>query len=438
MTITDSTHPPAANAPAVDPGFPADVYADTEGLLAELRAGRMIILTDDAGRENEGDLVAAGELVTPQQINFMIRSAAGKLCLSLPGEICDRLGLHPQTADNNAEHGTAFTVSVDADPRFGVTTGVSASDRCATIHRCIHPDARPEDLRRPGHIAPLRAKDGGVLVRAGHTEASVDLARLAGLRPAGVIIEILNDDGSVARRDDLIAYARRHGLKIGTIADLVEHRIGHEPLVSRVQQIRLPTRWGEFTCIAYRSVVDRDPHLALIKGSLGQRDAGDRPVTVDRPVLVRVHSECLTGDVFGSLRCDCGEQLGAALRMIEQAEEGALVYLRQEGRGIGLFKKLQAYALQEQGLDTIDANLALGEPEDKRDYGIGAQILRDLGVSRIRILTNNPKKVSRLEVYGLTVAEQLPLAMCPNAHNEAYLSTKRDRMGHRMDGGAGG
>ncbi len=401
--------------------------------LAELRAGRFVILTDDEDRENEGDLICSAERVTPAMINFMIRQAAGKLCVPLTTETCDRLNLVPQTPVNTAEFGTAFTVSVDAAPEFGVTTGVSAGDRCKTIHRCIADDAKPADLRRPGHISPLTGKPGGVLVRAGHTEATLDLCRLAGLKPAGVLIEILKENGEVARMPDLRAFARRHDLKICTIAGLVEYRLQRERSVLRIESIPLENRFGRWMLHGYTSIQDREPHLALALGDIGQVDAEGNPVVVERPVLVRVHSQCLTGDVFGSHRCDCGEQLDDSMRIISEAGEGVVVYLRQEGRGIGLLNKLHAYRLQDEGLDTAEANERLGFPADKRDYGIGAQILRDLGLHSIRILTNNPKKVSRLEVYGLNVVEQRPLQVAARPQNRRYLDTKRTKFGHTLE-----
>ena len=407
-------------------------FSSIPEVLDELRAGRMVILVDDEDRENEGDLVCAAERVTPEMINFMIRRAAGKLCLALDSEICDRLHLYPQTAHNTAEHGTAFTVSIDAAPQFGVTSGVSAPDRCATIHRCIDPTAGPSDFRRPGHISPLRARDGGVLVRAGHTEASVDLARLAGLRPAGVIIEVLKDDGQVARLADLREFARRHDMKMCSIADLIEYRMQREHLVRRAQTIPLKNEYGAWRLMAYETAVDAEPHLALCMGDVGQTDAEGRTVPTNEAVLVRVHSQCLTGDVFGSSRCDCGSQLQMAMQIIAQQGRGVIVYLRQEGRGIGLAKKLHAYKLQDEGLDTVEANEKLGFPADKRDYGIGAQILRDLGVRKIRILTNNPKKISRLEVYGLDVAEQRPLEIMPTEDSRRYLHAKRAKLGHTL------
>jgi 3,4-dihydroxy 2-butanone 4-phosphate synthase/GTP cyclohydrolase II len=411
------------------------VFSPISEVLDDLRAGRLIVLVDDEDRENEGDLVCAAEKATPELINFMIRRAAGKLCLALAPQICEKLQLYPQATENTASHGTAFTVSIDADAAFGVTSGVSAQDRCRTILRCLAEDAAPSDFRRPGHISPLKAKQGGVLVRAGHTEASVDLAQLAGLKPAGLIIEILRESGEIARLPDLITFARAHNLKICTIADLVEFRLQRERSVVRIESIPLENKWGCWRLHAYQSVLDNEPHVALTLGEIGRlSDAGD-PVPVDHPVLVRVHSQCLTGDVFGSLRCDCGEQLDRAMQAIAEVGEGVIVYLRQEGRGIGLTNKLHAYRLQDEGLDTVEANERLGFPADKRDYGIGAQILRDLGLRRVRILTNNPKKISRLQVYGLEVVEQRPLQVPANPHNRRYLDTKRTKLGHLLDEG---
>jgi len=413
---------------------PDPAFCTIPEALAELKAGHFIILVDDEDRENEGDLVCAAELVTPDMINFMIRQAAGKLCLALSAETCERLHLYPQAAENTASHGTAFTVSIDADPRFGVTSGVSAQDRHRTIQRCLVADAAPDDFRRPGHISPLKGKNGGVLVRAGHTEASIDLARLAGLKPAGVIIEILKDNGEIARLPELLEFSSRHELKVCTIAALVEHRLQRERSIIRIESIPLENNRGRWTLHAFESVLDSEPHVALCMGDrIGRLGESGDPVAVDHPVLVRVHSQCLTGDVFGSMRCDCGEQLDRAMQAIAAEGEGVIIYLRQEGRGIGLTNKLHAYRLQDEGLDTVEANEHLGFPADKRDYGIGAQILRDLGLKKVRILTNNPKKISRLQVYGLEVVEQRPLQIAPNPHNRRYLETKRDKLGHLLD-----
>lgn len=412
-----------------DAGSP---FSPIPEILDELRAGRMIVLVDDENRENEGDLVCAAEKITPELVNFMLTHGRGVLCLTLPSEHCERLQLHPQSIENTATLHTAFTVTIDAHPRFGCTTGVSAADRATTVLVAIDDRTRPGDLLRPGHINPLRARDGGVLVRAGQTEGSVDLARLAGLKPAGVLIEILNPDGTMARVPQLTEFCRAHGLKMCTIASLVEYRLRGERLVQRVEEIDLQTRHGTFHLVAYRSLGERELHLALTVGDVGRRDADGGVREIDEPVLVRVHSECLTGDVFGSLRCECGEQLDTALQVLQRAGRGVLVYLRQEGRGIGLLNKLRAYRLQEQGLDTVEANERLGLPADKRDYGTGAQILRDLGVRKIRILTNNPKKISRLEVYGLEVVEQRPIEIPPNEVNRRYLETKRTKLGHTL------
>jgi 3,4-dihydroxy 2-butanone 4-phosphate synthase/GTP cyclohydrolase II len=401
-------------------------------ILEELKAGKMIVLVDDEDRENEGDLVMPAEKVTPAAINFILTHARGVICLSLPPDRCDRLQLHPQSEKNTARLGTAFTVTVDAHPRFGVGTGVSAKDRATTIQVAIAEDAQPQDLLRPGHINPLRYREGGVLVRAGQTEGSVDLVRLAGMKPAAVICEVMRPDGDMARRPDLELFCREHGLKMCSIADLISYRLKREQFVKRIQSVTLPTRWGTFQLHAYQSAVDPQPHLALCKGGVGDLDADGKPIVHEDPVLVRVHSECLTGDVFGSSRCDCGPQLSAAMEMIERAGKGVLVYLRQEGRGIGLANKLHAYALQEKGLDTVEANQRLGLPVDKRDYGIGSQILRDLGLRKIRILTNNPKKIYGIEGYGLTVVEELPIRIEPGEHNRGYLETKKRKMGHKL------
>lgn len=400
--------------------------------LADLAAGRFVVLVDDECRENEGDLVCAAELITPAMVNFALTHARGVLCVAMPRALCRHLDLQPQTVENTASLGTAFTVTVDAAPKFGVTTGVSANDRATTIRRLALPDAMPDDFSRPGHINPLMARDGGVMVRAGQTEGTVDLLRLAGLRPVGALIEIMNDDGTMARIPDLIRFCERHGLKMCTVADLIEYRQQRETLIQRLESIQLPTRYGTFTLHAYKSMVDVEPHLALCCGGVGDRAPDGQPILHDDPVLVRVHSECLTGDVLGSLRCDCGDQLRDAMCLIQSEGKGAIVYLRQEGRGIGLHNKLKAYLLQDQGLDTVEANEKLGFPADKRDYGVGAQIIRDLGLRKLRILTNNPKKVSRLEVYGLQIVEQVPICVPPNEVNRAYLRTKREKMGHLL------
>ncbi|HLW95124.1 MAG TPA: bifunctional 3,4-dihydroxy-2-butanone-4-phosphate synthase/GTP cyclohydrolase II [Solirubrobacteraceae bacterium] len=395
-------------------------FASVEEAIEEIRAGRMVVVCDDEDRENEGDLVMAAQFVTPEAINFMTKEARGFICLALTPERCAELGLDLMTGKNESRMQTAFTVTIEA--REGVTTGVSAHDRAHTIQVAIDPRSGTRDLVQPGHVNPLKAKGGGVLERTGHTEASVDLARLAGLIPAGVICEVMNDDGTMARVDDLVGYCARHGLKMITIKDLIALRRRSVQLVERVVSTRLPTAFGTFEAVGYRSLVDDKHHLALVKG-----DVAGRP-----GVLVRVHSECLTGDVFHSERCDCGGQLTAALQMIEQEGEGVLLYLAQEGRGIGLLNKLRAYKLQEEGYDTVEANEQLGLPADLRDFGIGAQILADLGLSSIRILTNNPKKIHALEGYGLSVVDQIPIEEAPNPENVAYLRAKRAKLGHTL------
>jgi 3,4-dihydroxy 2-butanone 4-phosphate synthase / GTP cyclohydrolase II len=395
-------------------------FATVEEAIEDVRQGKMVVVCDDEDRENEGDLTLAAQFATPEAINFMAKEGRGLICLALTPDRCDELALDLMAAKNESPFETAFTVSIEA--REGVTTGISAHDRAHTIQVAIDPKSRPRDVVQPGHVFPLKAKRGGVLERVGQTEAAVDLARLAGLNPSGVICEIMNDDGTMARVDDLVGYCARHGLKMITVADLVAYRRRHDKLVERVVSTGLPTAFGDFEVVGYRSLVDDKHHVAMVKGDVvGAED-----------VLVRVHSECLTGDVFHSLRCDCGEQLESALAMIEEAGSGVLLYLSQEGRGIGLLNKLRAYKLQEEGLDTVDANLKLGLPADLRDYGIGAQILTDLGLSSIRILTNNPKKIIGLEGYGLSVTGQVPIEPTPNPHNEAYLRAKRDRMGHTL------
>ncbi len=406
-------------------------FSEIPEVLEDLRRGGMIVLVDAEDRENEGDLVCAAEKVTPEIINFMAKFGRGLICLPLTSDKCDALGLYPQTLENTARFGTAFTVSVDATE--GITTGISAADRAHTIQVAIADNATPRDLARPGHVFPLRARTGGVLVRAGQTEGAIDLARLAGLKPAGVICEIMNEDGSMARVPELLEFCRQHGLKITSISKLVEYRLQRESQVKRFECVNLPTDYGEFKLIGYESVTSLEPHLALCKGGVGDLDASGQPVEHADPVLVRVHSECMTGDLFHSQRCECGYQLVTAMKMIEREGKGALIYLRQEGRGIGLSNKLRAYKLQEQGLDTVDANLKLGLAVDRRDYGIGAQICRDLGLRNIRILTNNPKKVSRLEIYGIKVVEQIPLRAKPCKHNVDYLRTKKRRLGHMLE-----
>jgi 3,4-dihydroxy 2-butanone 4-phosphate synthase/GTP cyclohydrolase II len=402
-------------------------------IFQELRAGRMIVLVDDESRENEGDLVCAAEAVTPEMINFMAHQACGQICLPMTNAKADSLALYPQASDNTSRLGTAFTVSVDA--ASGVTTGISAADRARTVQVACRDDARPGDLVRPGHMHPLRARDGGVLVRAGQTEGAVDLCRLAGLKPMAVICEIMNEDGTMARRDDLEAFCARWKLKMCSVADIIRHRLRSERLIERAVEIDLPMAAGTFRLIAYSSVVDPEPHIALCIGGVGKLDAAGKPIMHDEPVLVRVHSECLTGDVFGSLRCDCGPQLQHALAAIAKAGKGALVYVRQEGRGIGLVNKLRAYKLQiEHGMDTVEANLHLGFEADKRDYGIGNQILRDLGLTKLRIMTNNPRKIYGLEGFGLKIAERVPLEIPPAEHNAAYLAAKKAKLGHMLDG----
>jgi len=395
-------------------------FGSVERAIADIRAGKLVIVADDEARENEGDLIGAADLVTPEMVNFMATFGRGLICLTLTPERCQALGL-PQMAEHNTEsHETAFTVSIDAATRFGVTTGISAADRAMTIKVAIDPATVPADLRRPGHVFPLRARPGGVLQRVGQTEASIDLARLAGLYPAGVICEILNPDGSMARRPELEAFARRHDLSFISVAQLVEYRLAKERLVHRVADARLPTPYGEFRIIGYRNDVDAAEHVALVYGD----------VTGRRSVLVRMHSKCLTGDVFGSARCDCGWQLHSAMRMVAQEGHGVIVYLDQEGRGIGLLNKLKAYELQDAGRDTVTANEELGFKPDLRNYGIGAQILLDLGLSSIRILTNNPRKLVGLEGYGLEIVERVPIVPPPSDENRAYLDVKRDKLGH--------
>ncbi len=395
-------------------------FATIDEALEDIREGKMIVVCDDEDRENEGDLTMAAQFATPDAVNFMAKEGRGLICLSLTPERCVELGLDLMAAKNESPFETPFTVSIEA--REGVTTGISAPDRARTIQVAIDPASSPRDLVQPGHIFPLKSRPGGVLQRAGQTEAAVDLARLAGLNPAGVICEVMNDDGTMARVDDLVGYCARHRLKMITVADLIAYRRRHDKLVERVVSTKLPTGFGDFQAVGYRELIGGKHHVALVKGDVD--GAAD--------VLVRVHSECLTGDVFHSLRCDCGEQLESALAMIERAGNGVLLYLSQEGRGIGLLNKLRAYKLQEGGMDTVEANLQLGLPADLRDYGIGAQILVDLGLTSIRILTNNPKKIRGLEGYGLSVSEQLPIEHISNPHNEDYLRAKRDRMGHTL------
>ena len=392
----------------------------------------MVVLVDDEDRENEGDLVIAAEKVTPAAVNFMLKEARGMLFVALDDATCERLKLPPQSAHNTTQRGTAYTVAVDAASSFGITTGVSAFERATTIRLLGDPTAKPEDFDRPGHIQPVRARPGGVLMRTGHTEGMTDLCRMAGLTPAAAGIEIMRPDGEMARRGELQTFCKQHNLKMATIADLVSYRLKKEQFIRRIESVTLPTRWGTFQLHAYQSEIDTQPHLALCKGGIGDLDAEGKVIIHEEPVLVRVHSECLTGDVFGSARCDCGPQLDAAMQMIEKEGKGAVVYLRQEGRGIGLANKLRAYKLQDEGLDTVEANVRLGFPVDKRDYGLGSQILRDLGLRKLRIMTNNPKKIHGIDGFGLSVVEQIPVRIEPGEHNRAYLQTKREKMGHTL------
>jgi 3,4-dihydroxy 2-butanone 4-phosphate synthase / GTP cyclohydrolase II len=395
-------------------------FATIEEAIEDIRQGKFVVVVDAADRENEGDLTIAAQFATPDAVNFMTKEARGLICLCLTEDRCDELGLRQMTENNETPYGTAFTISVEA--REGVTTGISAPDRSRTIQVAIDPKAEADDLVQPGHVFPLRAREGGVLQRAGQTEAAVDLTRLAGLIPAGVVCEIMNEDGTMARVPDLIPYCERHGLKLVTVADLIEYRRRHEQLVERMTTVRMPTAHGDFTAVAFREKLTGKHHIALVKGDV---DGAEN-------VLVRVHSECLTGDVFHSLRCDCGEQLEQALTQIAAEEQGVLLYMAQEGRGIGLLNKLRAYELQENGLDTVEANLELGFQPDMRDYGIGNQILADLGLTTIRILTNNPKKITGIEGFGLQVVEQVPIETEPTAQNARYLATKRDKLGHKL------
>jgi len=389
--------------------------------IEDIKAGKFVIIVDDEDRENEGDLAIAAEKITAKAINFMAKHARGLICLPIIGKRLNELGIPLMVGENTSKFSTAFAVSVDA--KHGVSTGISAADRAETIKVIIDPATKPDDLARPGHIFPLQAREGGSLVRAGHTEAIVDLAKLAGLYQAGVICEIMSEDGSMARLPQLKVMAERFGIKIITVADLIAYRRRHEKLVHRVAEAKLPTKYGEFIAIAYKSDIDPDEHLALVMGD----------ISTGEPVLVRVHSECLTGDVFGSLRCDCGEQIDLAMQNIANEGRGVLLYMRQEGRGIGFHNKIRAYALQDKGLDTVEANLSLGFPSDLRDYGIGAQILADLGLHEIRLLTNNPKKVIGLEGYGLKVVETLPIIATPNPYNRSYLETKQKKLGHLLE-----
>lgn len=389
--------------------------------IDDIRSGKMIILVDDEDRENEGDLCIAAHFVSPEAINFMARYGRGLICLTLNEELADKLNLQPMVQDNKARFGTAFTISIEA--RNGVTTGISTADRATTIMAAVNPEAKPEDLVSPGHVFPIRARRGGVLVRTGQTEGSVDLCRLAGLTPAGVICEIMKDDGAMARMPDLEVFAQEHNLKIVTIADLIDYRMQNESLIRRVAQATIPSCYGgDFNIIVYENDVDQMQHIALVKGEISAKDE----------VLVRVHSECLTGDVFASKRCDCGDQLHCAMKMVEQEGKGVIVYMRQEGRGIGLVNKIKAYALQEEGKDTVEANIALGFKPDLRDYGIGAQILVDLGVRKMRLMTNNPKKIVGLEGYGIEITKRVPIEMDTNENNIKYMQTKQRKMGHLL------
>ncbi len=405
-------------------------FASIPEILEDLKAGKMAVLVDDEDRENEGDLIIAAERCTPTAINFMIKFGRGVPFIPATDQRLAELKIPMMTKQNTARHGTAMAEMVDA--LHGTTTGVSAFDRAATVAVFVDDSAKPDDLARPGHMIPLRAQPGGVLVRAGHTEAIVDLCTLAGFKPVGVGCEVIGEDGSMMRRPQLEIFCQEHGLKICTIADLISYRLKREQFIKRIETVNLPTNWGDFTLHAYQSVIDAQPHLALCKGGIGDLDSNGKVIPHPEPVLVRVHSECLTGDVFGSGRCDCGPQLSTAMQMIEKEGKGALIYLRQEGRGIGLANKLHAYALQEKGLDTVEANQHLGLPVDKRDYGIGSQILRDLGLSKLRILTNNPKKIYGIEGYGLTVVEEIPVRIPPGEHNRKYLDTKKAKLGHKL------
>ena len=392
-----------------------------EEAIADLKAGKVIIVVDDENRENEGDFLTAAQNVTPEIINFMATHGRGLICAPITEERCIELGLEMMVTNNTAEHSTAFTVSIDL-LGHGCTTGISASDRSKTIQALVNPGTRPEELGRPGHIFPLKAKSGGVLRRAGHTEATIDLARMAGFEPAGALVEILNEDGTMARLPELLVIAKKHNLKIISIEDLIAYRVKNETIITRDVQVKMPTKYGDFDLIAYRQTTNDQEHLALIKGSWKK----------DEPVMVRVHSSCLTGDIFGSCRCDCGPQLQRSMEMIEKEGKGVIVYMNQEGRGIGLLNKLKAYKLQEEGLDTVEANEELGFKPDERDYGVGAQIIRDLGITKIRLMSNNPKKRAGLIGYGLEIVDNIAIEIKSNEHNKFYLQTKRDKMGHSL------
>lgn len=404
----------------------AHPFDTVEEAVEAIRRGEVVIVADDEDRENEGDFVCAADKVTPEIINLMAQEGRGLICLSMAPEICERLHLPQMVSHNTDPMGTAFTISIDAHPKYGVTTGISAQDRAKTIQVAVAPDTHPHDLRRPGHIFPLQSRPGGVLERVGQTEASVDLARMAGLQPAGVICEILNPDGSMARRDQLVEIARRHSLKFITVAQLIAYRLQNESMVERHAQAQLPTAFGQFKVLAYRNLIDKTEHLALVKGNLNNPHD-------DRPPLVRVHSECLTGDVLGSLRCDCRNQLHAALEKINEYGKGVLVYMRShEGRGIGLVNKIKAYSLQDEGMDTVEANLEMGFPADLRHYGVGAQILLDLGVRRFHLLTNNPRKIRGLDGYGLEILDRVSIQPDSTQENQHYLQTKKEKLGHFM------
>jgi 3,4-dihydroxy 2-butanone 4-phosphate synthase/GTP cyclohydrolase II len=392
-----------------------------EEAIEDIRAGKVIIVVDDEDRENEGDFLTAARNVTPEVINFMATHGRGLICAAITEQRCAELGLEMMVSNNTSEHSTAFTVSIDL-LGYGCTTGISASDRSKTVKALVDPNIKPEEFGKPGHIFPLKAKNGGVLRRAGHTEATVDLARLAGFEPAGALVEIMNEDGTMARLPELLEIARKHDLKIISIEDLIAYRVKNESIVTRAVQVKMPTNWGSFELVAYRQTTNDQEHLALIKGSW----------TKDEPVLVRVHSSCITGDIFGSCRCDCGPQLHRSMEMIEKEGKGVIVYMNQEGRGIGLMNKLKAYKLQEEGRDTVEANEELGFKADERDYGVGAQILRDLGVTKIRLMSNNPKKRAGLIGYGLEIVENVGIEIQSNEHNLSYLETKRDKLGHSL------